>query len=166
MSNITTGLYQSSAQAEDAVQRLKQAGVPLSDIRVIASHLIVDRNGIFEDPHSRAPEGIAIGAASGGTVGAIIAGVTATSAIAAGTAGLGLIAAGPIAAAIAGAGAGAAAGSVIGGMVGAAVPEAHQQDDPNAIGARSVLVGVRTKDEPARAAVEAALTATGAQTIA
>ena len=170
MSNITTGLYKTSAQAADAVRRLELSGVPVADIRIVASNLFVSKDGIFEEPHSKAPEGFAIGAAGGGTIGAVAAGVAATAAIAAGTAGIGLIAAGPIAAAIAGAGAGAAAGSVVGGMVGAAIPEGAKKSGSDVIASHSVdsdsvWLGVRTKDYVTQEAVKEMLAATGAETV-
>src|SRR3989442_11103370 len=70
---------------------------------------------------SKAAEGAGIGGVIGGAVGAILAAFTATAAIA--IPGVGLIAAGPIAAALAGAGAGGLAGTIVGALVGAGIPE-------------------------------------------
>jgi len=175
MTSITTGLYKSLNEASDAVRMLEESGVPLADIRIIASqHLekvvsqgdLIPNDSVADDSHSKAPAGFAIGAAGGGTVGAIVAGVSAAGAIATGGASLGLIAIGPVIAALAGAGAGAAAGSVVGGMVGAAIPEADQKLYEQAINAGSVLVGVKTEDSDRRKSVKATLHATGAEQVA
>jgi hypothetical protein len=98
-------------------------------------------------------------------VGAIVAGISAASAIATGGASLGLIAAGPVAAALAGAGAGAAAGSVVGGMVGAAIPEVDQKIFEQAIREGAVLIGVQTEDNDMQRTVKATLQATGAEKV-
>lgn len=65
---------------------------------------------------TKAAEGAGIGRTIGGTVGAVLAVLAATAVIA--VPGIGLMAAGPIAAGLAGAGAGGLAGTVVGAMVG------------------------------------------------
>jgi hypothetical protein len=165
MTSLTAGLYKSFSEASNAIRWLEKSGVPREEIRVITSQNLT-KEGIVEDPHSKAPEGFAIGAASGGTVGAIVAGISAAGAIATGGASLGLIAAGPVAAALAGAGAGAAAGSVVGGMVGAAIPEVEQRMYEQAIKEGAVLVGVKTDDSEMQRTVKATLQATGAERVA
>jgi hypothetical protein len=164
MTTLTAGLYKSFSEALNAIRWLEKSGVSREEIRVITSHNLT-KQGIVEDTHSKAPEGVAIGAASGGTLGAIVAGISAAGAIATGGASLGLIAAGPVAAALAGAGAGAAAGSVVGGMVGAAIPEADQKMFEQAIKEGAVLVGVNTDDSDMQRTVKATLQATGAKKV-
>jgi hypothetical protein len=164
MTSLTAGLYKSFSEASNAIRWLEKSGIPRGEIRVITSQNLT-KEGIVEDPHSKAPEGFAIGAASGGTVGAIVAGISAAGAIATGGASLGLIAAGPVAAALAGAGAGAAAGSVVGGMVGAAIPEVDQKIFEQAIREGAVLIGVQTEDNDMQRTVKATLQATGAEKV-
>ena len=159
-----TGLYRSSADAAHAIRLLKDAGVPADDISLIARHNL-EKEGLVEEPHSKAPEGLAIGAAGGGAVGALIAGLAAAGTIATGGAGLGLVVAGPLVAALAGAGAGAAAGSVVGGMIGAAIPETELNAYEQAIKEGSVLIGVKAEGD-ARMIVKTALEVAGAQKIA
>jgi len=70
---------------------------------------------------SRVPEGAAIGAGAGGAAAALAAGLTSVGAIA--TGGAGLLAAGPLIAALAGAGAGAAGGGLLGTLIGMGLTE-------------------------------------------
>jgi len=70
---------------------------------------------------SRVAEGTIGGGIAGGALGALVAGLVAVGVIA--LPGVGLVAAGPIVAALAGAGAGGVSGGLIGGLVGMGVPE-------------------------------------------
>jgi hypothetical protein len=143
---------------------LEVSGVPLADINWVASDEF-DRHGIKHEPHSKAPEGFAVGAAGGGAAGAIIAGIAATTAIATGGASLGLLVAGPVAAAVLGGGAGATAGSIVGGMVGAAIPEKELKFYEEAFKAGSVLVGVESEDADTAKRVKDAMEQSGAEKI-
>lgn len=164
MTHITTGLYKSATDAQHAIELLKESGISSDDIALMSNENL-DKGGFFDEPHSKAPEGIAIGAAGGGTAGAVMAGIGAAASIATGGASLGLLVVGPVAAAIAGAGAGAAAGSVIGGMVGAAIPEHEVEYYQSAIDRGSVLVGVKTEDSEHRKAAQKALKTAGAEKV-
>ncbi|MBC7982996.1 MAG: hypothetical protein H7Y02_03985 [Candidatus Obscuribacterales bacterium] len=164
MTSITTGLYRSPSEAANAVRFLEARGVLPEDINLIASDDF-DKDGFTLEAHSKAPEGIAVGAATGGTVGALIAGLTAVGAIATGGAGLGLLVAGPVVAALAGAGAGAVAGGVVGSMIGAAVPEHEVKYYEDAIKGGSVLIGVKTTDRTNKKLVKSVMEAAGAEKI-
>ena len=165
MQSTTTGLYKSSTDALQAIQLLEEAGVAAADISLVASSDDLSSVSISDEPHSKAPGGFAIGAAGGGTVGAILAGIGAAGSLVTGGASLGLLVAGPIATTLMGAGAGAAAGSVIGGMIGAAaIPETDLKFYENAIKAGSVLIGVKTDDE-SRDKVKATLESAGAERV-
>ena len=163
MQSTTTGLYKSSTDALHAIRLLEEAGVAPTDISLVASSEDLNAT-VSDEPHSKAPGGFALGAAGGGTLGAIVAGIGAAGSLATGGASLGLLVAGPIATALMGAGAGAAAGSVIGGMIGAAIPETDLKFYENAIKEGSVLIGVKTDDE-SREKVTATLESSGAQRI-
>jgi len=59
MTNTTTGLYQSSADALHAIHLLEESGVQSSDISLVASNDLSDgaRKRVFSDqPHSKAPD--------------------------------------------------------------------------------------------------------------
>ena len=143
MSKIITGLFESPSDAAVAVHSLEARGISPKDISIIAGDGF-DREAFGVDSHSKMPEGVAIGATGGAAIGAVLAGLTAVGAIASG--GIGLLAAGPLVAALTGAGAGAVAGSVLGGLVGLGVPEHEIKHYENAIEKGSVLVGVHYKN--------------------
>ena len=116
-----SGIYKTVAQAERAVDALTTVGFANNDISV----LLTDAQSSHDFAHqknTKAPEGTAAGATTGGIIGGtlgLLAGIG-TLAIP----GIGpLIAAGPIIAALAGVGAGGAAGGVIGALVGLGIPE-------------------------------------------
>lgn len=144
MTTVVTGLYETPNRAADAVRALESQGVPSDDISLLIGDNF-DRDAFAVDTHSKAPEGVALGAASGGAVGALIGGLTAVGTVA--TGGAGLLVAGPIVAALAGAGAGATGGGVLGGLVGAAIPEHEIKHYEDALSKGSVLVGVNLEDD-------------------
>ena len=78
-----------------------------------------------------------------GAIAAAIAAVGTTIAIP----GLGLVLAGPIAAAIAGAGAGAATGGIVGALVGWNMPEERVKEYDEGIRNGGILMGVRPRNE-------------------
>ncbi len=139
MTTVVTGLFDSPRQAAIAVQTLEAQGIAGDDISLLTGDRH-DRGAFTVETHTKAVEGIGIGAASGGALGALIAGLTAVGTIA--TGGAGILVAGPLAAALAGAGAGAATGGVLGGLIGAAAPEHEVKHYEDAIAKGSVLVGV------------------------
>jgi hypothetical protein len=94
---------------------------------------------------SAAAEGMGVGGAIGTAVGATLAAVMAI-----GTSlmipGLGLIVAGPIAAAFAGGGAGAVTGGIIGGLVGLGIPEPNARAYHEALRNGGVIIGVTPRN--------------------
>jgi hypothetical protein len=86
------------------------------------------------------------GAAIGGTLGAIIAGIAAigTSVV---LPGLGLVVAGPLAAALMGAGAGGLTGGLIGALVGHGIPEEHAAEYESGIKNGGVFMGVNARND-------------------
>jgi|HigsolmetaAR201D_1030396.scaffolds.fasta_scaffold00577_18 hypothetical protein len=139
MTTVVTGLFDSPRQAAIAVQALEAQGVPGEDISLLTGDRF-DRDAFTVEPGSKAAEGFGLGAAGGGALGALVAGLTAVGTIA--TGGAGILIAGPLAAALAGAGAGAATGGVLGGLIGAAMPEHEIKHYEDALEKGSVLVGV------------------------
>lgn len=122
MATHVMAVFNFSNDATSAIERLEHAGFSSSEISVLTSET-QGRTAFGLEKGTKAATGAAIGGGIGGAAAAIIAGLTAVGAIA--TGGVGLLAAGPIVAALAGAGAGAAAGGLIGGLVGLGIPE-HQ----------------------------------------
>lgn len=111
----------SVAQAEQIVTNLEASGFPTNDISV----LLPDSTATGDFGHvksSKASEGIATGATTGGLAGGTIGLLAGIGALA--IPGLGpFIAAGPIMAALSGAAVGATAGGVVGGLIGMGIPE-------------------------------------------
>ena len=122
---------------------LEISGVPEADISLMASDKF-NKDSFAIQPKSKLAEGTAIGATTGGAIGALVAGLTAVGTIA--TGGAGILVAGPLIAALAGAGAGAAGGSLIGGAVGLALPENEIKHYEDAIEKGAVLIGVTCED--------------------
>lgn len=156
---LVTGVFTSSERASQAIDALTQGGVSRDDISIVAAEgTKVEAFGIQKQ--SKLGQGAAIGGGLGGAVGAIVAGFTAVGALAA--SGVGLIAAGPLVAALAGAGAGAAAGGVLGGLIGLGIPEHEVKFYQDALSQGSVLVGVKATSSN-RAFIEGVFDRFGAQ---
>lgn len=136
---IITGIFDSHAHAASAIDALAAKGIPDSRISLVASENF-DQESFGVETHSKLAEGAAIGAGTGGAIGALVAGLTLVGAVA--TGGAGLLVAGPLVAALAGAGAGAAGGSVLGGLIGMAIPEHEIKHYEEALEKGSVLIGV------------------------
>lgn len=120
MANLITGLFDSEFAAENAVAQLKQIGYGQNEITIVMK----DRNASASLAHNsgaRTMEGVGAGAAIGGTIGAVLAGLLAVGSVT--IPGVGLLAAGPLAAMLAGAGAGGLAGSLLGWLTNMGVPE-------------------------------------------
>src|SRR3984885_11758247 len=106
------GIYRSSVQAEQSVDRLLAAGFSNDDISV----LLPDNQGTKEFAHeknTKAPEGATTGVLAGGAIGGtlgVLAGIGSLAIPGVGP----FIAAGPIMAALAGVGVGGAVGGLVG----------------------------------------------------
>ena len=93
---------------------------------------------------NKAAEGAGIGGAIGGAMGAVLAAIAAVGTSLA-LPGIGLVVAGPLAAAVAGAGAGAASGGLIGALIGWNIPEERVKHYEEGIKKGGILMGLRTK---------------------
>jgi len=115
------GIYRSVEHAERAVDTLIAAGFANSAISVLAP----DTRSTREFAHhkdTKAPEGTAAGATTGGVVGGTLGVLAGVGALA--IPGLGpFIAAGPIMAGLAGLGIGGAVGGLVGALIGMGIPE-------------------------------------------
>ena len=122
-----TAIFPDRNAAERVFDAIRDRGYDRSEIDVLMSE--ETRTTYFADKEignsemgDRAMEGAGVGSAIGGTIGAIIGAVAAigTTVI---LPGVGLVVAGPIAAALAGAGAGGFTGGVLGALVGTGIPD-------------------------------------------
>lgn len=145
-----TALFPNRDSAERAYQGVVERGYGPGDIDVVMSDETRRQHFSARSPQTelgtKAAEGAGIGAGVGGAVGAIAAAVAA-----AGTSlvlpGLGLVVAGPLAAAFAGAGAGGAAGGLVGALIGWNIPEERVKAYESGIRDGGILMGVRPRSE-------------------
>lgn len=116
MSQLITGLFNTRMTAENAIAQLKQRGYTSEEISIIMKEAQEARE-LSEATETHAQETST--AAIGGGVGALLGGLLAISTVA--IPGIGLIAAGALAALFVGGG--GVTGSAVGWMVGAGIPE-------------------------------------------
>jgi hypothetical protein len=158
-----TGVFKTRVAAEAAVDTIIKRGYTRDDISVLMSDATKSKEFAIET-HTHAADGLGYGAAVGGTVGAVVAAI-----IAVGTnvvlPGLGLVVAGPLAAALAGAGAGGAAGGLIGALVGAGIPEHRAKVYDSSLRAGGILIGVESKTDEEADKLEELLKDLGAEYI-
>jgi hypothetical protein len=149
-SGTVVGLFHNQADAEQAIQRLKQEGFSDNQIGVA----IKDRQQqqeLIEGTGTQTAEGAATGAIGGGVLGGAIGLLAGVGAVA--IPGVGpIIAGGTLASTLAGAGIGAAAGGLLGALVGMGVPEedAEHFDKGFRAGGTLVTVNAGTRAEEAR----------------
>ena len=141
--NFVTGLFKTRAAAEAAVDAIIKRGYTRDDISVLMSD--ATRNKEFAvQTRSHAADGLGIGGAIGGTVGAVLLAIAAVGTSIA-IPGLGLFVAGPIAAALAGAGAGGVTGGLIGLMIGTGIPEHRARVYDTGLRSGGILLGTQAK---------------------
>lgn len=153
ISRYVTGLYTTPESASLAYEGLtSKHGYKADDISVMMSddtrtkHFGDVKPGTELSGGTKAAEGLGTGAAIGGGIGAALAALFAVGTSIA-IPGLGLVVAGPIAAALAGAGAGGATGGLIGALIGAGIPEERAREYERGINEGGILIGTRYRDD-------------------
>ena len=146
---MVTGLFRDRESAERAYGSLSERGYGKDDVDLLMSD--DTRNKYFADDDdtelgTKAWEGAGKGAAIGGGVGATLAAIAAIGTTLA-LPGLGLLIAGPIAAALAGAGAGAATGGLIGALVGHGIPEEQAKYYDKGLREGGIVMGVQPRND-------------------
>ncbi|WP_437739534.1 hypothetical protein WME73_28370 [Sorangium sp. So ce302] len=152
---LVTGLVRTWSDAERSVERVMSCGYTRDAISLVMS-------GAGRD--HRAVDGTAGAAADVGGAGAAS---TALVVLGAGAAfpGLGLVAAGPIEAALAGAGAGGAAGGLVDALVSAGIPEHRASIYDSGLRQGAILVGVNASSERDAEILELILEYAGAEDV-
>ena len=161
-----TALFRSRESAERGLQNLLDLGYSRDDISVLMSE--ESRTRYYSSDRTdtalgdKAAEGTGVGAAIGGTVGAVLAAIAAigTNVV---LPGLGLIVAGPLAAALAGAGAGGLTGGLIGALVGSGIPEERASEYERGIREGGIVLSIRARTGAAVDEVERALKNAGGE---
>lgn len=150
-SPMVTGLFSDRENAERAYDAVTRRGYDRDEVNVVMSddtrkkHFAASSD-METELGSKVTEGAGVGGAIGGTVGAIAGAVAAIGASLA-IPGMGLIIAGPIAAALAGAGAGGLAGGLVGALVGWGIPEERVEHYENGIKKGGILMGITPRSE-------------------
>lgn len=146
-----TGMFRDRDRAERAYSSLRARGYSDDEINVMMSDKTRDSWFGRDNPGeselgNKALEGTGAGAAIGGTLGAIVGGIAAvgTSLV---VPGLGLVVAGPIAAALAGAGAGGALGGLTGALIGWGIPEERAKAYETGIAEGGAVLGVSPRED-------------------
>ena len=147
---LMTGLFPDRASAEHGFNAMSERGYSKDDVNVVMSDdtrkAHFTSSGAETELGNKAAEGAGVGGAIGGTLGAIAAAVAAVGTTLA-LPGLGLVIAGPLAAAIAGAGAGAATGGLVGALVGWNMPEERVKRYDEGVRNGGILMGVRPRSD-------------------
>ena len=149
--NLVTGLFPDRASAEAAYDTAHSRGYSSDDLNLVMSddtrtRHFSDTSGVETELGNKAAEGAGIGGAIGGSIGAIVAAIAAVGTSLA-LPGIGLVIAGPLAAAAAGAGAGAAGGGLLGALIGWNMPEERVKHYEEGVKNGGILMGVRAKND-------------------
>ncbi|HEY0054840.1 MAG TPA: hypothetical protein VGB63_05745 [Pedobacter sp.] len=147
---MLTGMFKDRQSAENAYNSLSSRGYSHDDVNLMMSD--ETRKKHFEnsdqdsDLGNKALEGAGTGSAIGGTAGAVIGAIAAIGTAVA-IPGLGLVVAGPIAAALAGAGAGGLTGGIVGALIGSGIPEDRAKHYESGIKEGGIVMGVKPRTD-------------------
>lgn len=148
---VLTGMFRDRDSAERAYNSVTSRGYTNDDVNLMMtdetrSKYFSDADANDDGLGSKALEGAGAGSAIGGTLGAIIGGIAAI-----GTnillPGLGLVVAGPLAAALAGAGAGGLTGGLVGALVGSGIPEDRAKEYEEGVKNGGIVMGVNPRTD-------------------
>jgi len=150
-SRMVTGLFRDREHAERAYGAVTSRGYDKGEVNLMMSDdtrtkHFSGESGTETELGNKAAEGAGIGGAIGGTVGAIAAAVAAVGTTLA-IPGLGLVIAGPIAAALVGAGAGGLTGGLVGALIGWGIPEERVKQYEDGIKEGGILMGVKPRSD-------------------
>ncbi|TWI61504.1 hypothetical protein IP91_04584 [Pseudoduganella lurida] len=155
---LVTGLFADRASAERAYHHATERGYTKDDINVLMSddtrkRYFTGDDTIETELGTKAAEGAGIGAGVGGAIGAALAAVAAvgTSLV---LPGLGIVIAGPLAAAVAGAGAGGITGGLLGALIGAGIPEERVKHYEEGLKQGGIVMGVNARSDEDAAHLE------------
>jgi hypothetical protein len=137
-------ITRSREQAEAIVADLQAAGFAPNDVSALFPDTTTTRD-FAHTAATKAPEGTAVGASTGGLLGGTLGWLAGIGALA--IPGVGpFIAAGPIMAALGGAAVGAAAGGLTGALVGYGIPEHEAKRYEGKLAEGNILLSVHTDD--------------------
>ena len=157
------GLVPNESQAERIVNDLKNARFTPNDISVLCPDKAGTRDFAHE-ANTKAPEGAAAGAGTGGLLGGGLGWLAGIGSLA--IPGVGpFIAAGPIMAALGGAAVGATVGGIGGALIGMGIPELEAKQYEGKLRSGNILLSVHTDDGDERSRAKDILKRGGASDI-
>jgi predicted phage tail protein len=158
------GTFDNAAAANQAIASLLTAGLTKDDISLIMSDK-AKRNfsAASKDTGDRTVVDTAIGAGTGGVLGALLAGLTATGAVL--IPGAQLLVVGPLVSILAGVGTGAAVGGLAGALSAVGISAAESSRYVDEIKAGKAVVLAHTKDDEQARLVRSVLMSEGADEI-
>lgn len=159
MAHTLAALYNAQPDASRAVDALIAAGFAPERISMLVAEDARGQHFRIQQG-SKAAEGAVGGGVVGGTLGALVAGLVAIGVIV--TPGVGLVAAGPLLAALAGAGTGGVAGGLVGGLVGLGIPEHAAKVMEQQVSRGGILIAVDLADADERKLADQVFEQTGA----
>ncbi len=145
--SMVTAVFRHRTDWQNAYEWLQDRGYSNAEINVLMSentrsaYMATEQREGTIHASTHAAEGIGVGGAVGTAVGATLGAVLAIGTSLA-IPGLGLIIAGPLAAAFAAGGAGAVAGGIVGGLIGLGIPEPNAKAYLEALREGGVVIGV------------------------
>jgi osmotically-inducible protein OsmY len=142
---LISGLLPTRLAVEAVIRELGKSGYSRDDITVLMSPE-TGRREFGIEAETRAAEGAGIGGGIGAVIGAVTAGIAAIGTTLV-VPGLGLLVAGPIAAALAGAGAGGITGGLAGALIGAGIPEYQAKLYEAGMQEGGILIAVEAKSD-------------------
>ena len=160
---LVTAIFKNRVAAQVAIDVLLKEGYTQKDISLLMTDSTRTKEFGMESGN-KASEGAGVGGIVGGSIVAVIAAIAAIGTTLA-IPGLGIIVAGPLAAALAGAGAGGAAGSLVGALVGAGIPEHRAKVYEAGLRQGGILLGVETRSGEEADALEKLLESRGGEQI-
>ena len=147
--NSVFGVYPNWDKAETAVTALQSAGFKNADISILVQSENVNKDALAPERHTRAPQGMALGAFSGAILGGGLGLAASLGSLM--VPGIGeVLIAGPILSILTGMGMGGAAGSVAGTFVGVGFPENKSAILEDNLRNGNVLVSVHLDDSKSR----------------
>jgi hypothetical protein len=147
---VIYAVFPDKESTEEAYNLILSRGYILDDINLMMIDETRDKYFAENDDNSalgsKAMEGLGTGSAIGGTLGAIIGGIAAigTNVL---LPGLGLVVAGPLAAALAGAGAGGLTGGLVGALVSSGIPEDRAREYEESIRQGGIIMGINLRSQ-------------------
>ena len=152
---LVTGLFPDRASAEAAYNSVSERGYGKDDVDVVMSDDTRNRHfataGTETELCSALSSTCSVLRSFASSAPSFLLGAIAAAVAAVGTSvaipGLGLVVAGPLAAALAGAGAGAASGGLVGALIGWSIPEERVKRYEEGLKNGGILMGLRAKSD-------------------